>query len=189
MVLAVQKFCQYSEQCGNGSCRYARYDAASHKGETSVAFRKACAHWKIQLIPSVPEDQQTNPVERSYQLACHIMCTLVLSQVTLSKKHWLLFLFASNILMNTVCRRGEEKTPCKLFTQIVPDLLHITAFPIGTLALCPSVGKKQILDSMNELVVVICPILTSKSYLVLKEGAKWFTRNLFTSTYYVRRRT
>ena len=72
--------------------------------------------------------------------------------------------------MNTVCRRGETKTPCELFTGIVPDLLHITAFPIGTLALCPRVGKKQLLDSMNELVVVICPILTSKSYLVLKEG-------------------
>ena len=142
MALAVQKFCQYSKACGNGPTRFARYDAgsvASHKGELTAAFREACAHWKIQLIASAPEDLQTNPVERSYQLACHIMCTLFLSQVNL----------------NTICLGGETKTPCELFTGILSDLLHITAFPIGTFALCPRVVKKQVLGSMNELLVVI----------------------------------
>ena len=66
--------------------------------------------------------------------------------------------------------KRRDKPPCELFTSIVPDLLRITAFPIGTLALCLRVGKKQVLDFMNEVVVVICSILISKSYLVLKEG-------------------
>lgn len=173
MILAVQKFCQYSEQCGHGPVRMARYDAgslATKNGQLTKEFAAACAHWKIQLVPSAAEDQQTNPVERSYQLASHIMCTLFLSQTNLSKKHWLLFMYAANVNMNTVCRRGEKKTPCELFTGIVPDVMHLTSFATGSLALCPRVGKKQVLESMNELVVVICPMLTSRNHLVLKEG-------------------
>ena len=69
MVSAVRKICQYSEACSNGPTRFARYDAgslAAYKGELTAACREACAHWKIQLIASAREDQQTNPVKRSY---------------------------------------------------------------------------------------------------------------------------
>jgi hypothetical protein len=81
---ALRKYCQYVQACGKGPVRYARCDATSLvskvDGTWTEAFTAACAELGLQILPSAPEDQRTNPVERSWQTLAHRACAMMLNQ-------------------------------------------------------------------------------------------------------------
>ena len=174
LVEAVRMYCQFVESCGKGPVRGARCDATSMvsrvDGDLTAEFRAACAELKLQMLPSAPEDQATNPEERGFQTISHRMATLMLQQTNLKKNHWWLFLVAACVYDTVVCHKDATQTPCEMMRSIKPCYEHITEFFPGQLAMCPRVGGKKLLDSNFQLCVAICPVLHSKAWVVLLEG-------------------
>jgi hypothetical protein len=61
---------------------------------------------------------------------------------------------------NTTVHAGATKTPLELFTQHVPSLAHVTAFPFGALVTTPRTGALKLGDPPFELAIHVAPILT-----------------------------
>jgi hypothetical protein len=176
MLDALRKYCQFVEACGKGPVRFARCDATSLvskvDGSWTAAFAEAAAELQLHILPSAPEDQQTNPVERSWQTVSHRMCAMMLNQDNLAKNMWFLFLLAACAYENAVCHGDEMATPLELMCGWKPDYNHFTEFYTGQLAMCPRVGGKQFMQSAFQLCVTVCPVPYNKANLVLLEDSR-----------------
>ena len=171
---AVVHWCQFVESCGKGPVRFCRFDAGSEvsrNGELVAEFKIVCAKYNILLIPSAPENQKTNPVERGYQTLSHRMAGMFLQQNNLTKDQWLMVWFAALVLSRLVCSGERTQTPCEEMCGFVPDLTHATSFYCGQTVMVPRPQKKKgLMVTGFQPAVYILPILANKAHLVLLEG-------------------
>jgi hypothetical protein len=95
-------------------------------GDWTEEFAAACAELS-SVLPSAPEDQRTNNVERSWQTLSHRMCAMMLNQDNLAKDMWFAFLLAACTYDNAVCH-GDATAHPELMCGWKPDLEHYAKF-------------------------------------------------------------
>jgi hypothetical protein len=121
-----------------------------------------------QVLPSAPEDQRTNNVERSWQTLSHRMCAMMLNQDNLARTCG-----SPSCLRRAPttmqCATNATATPLELMCGWKPDE-HYTKFHPGQLAMCPSTGHRKVLKAHFELCVTVCPCHIICPPCVLLEG-------------------
>jgi hypothetical protein len=117
---------------------------------------------QLQVLPSAPEDQRTNNVERSWQTLSHRMCAMMLNQDNLAKDMWFAFLLAACTYDNAVCHGDATATPPSSCVDGSPTSNTTQSFT-HQLAMCPSTGHRKVLKALRALVLpcapchIICP--------------------------------
>ena len=142
--------------------------------EKSAEFKSACAFYKISVIPTPPEQQNKNPVERSWQIIQKDAACNMVSQSNLSNFWWHCAITHActirNCLVNDASLLIDSRAPWTQLTNHPIDFEHSSCF-YGALGLVPRVGDKTLLATKNELCVAVTPIFDgTKSHLVILEG-------------------
>ena len=114
----------------------------------------------MEVVQAAAEDQATNPVEANWRSIKRAIALLLISQDNFTAADWMLALIRAVADHNTMVNAGATKTPLELFTQHVPSLAHVTAFPFGALVTTPRTGALKLGDPPFELAIHVAPILT-----------------------------
>jgi hypothetical protein len=140
-----------------GPVRYARCDATSMvsrvDGDWTEEFAAACAELS-KFLPSAPEDQRTNNVERSWQTLSHRMCAMMLNQDNLAK----------NMGSPSCLRRAPTTMQCATVTLRLHPRAHVwmearqnTTQSFTQVSWPCATGHRKVLKAHFELCVTVCP--------------------------------